>query len=136
MTFFLDTNICIYHLNGSAQGISRMLEKTPFRSVKIPSMVAAELLYGAEKSAKREYDLNIFKTFLSLYDIVPFDQKAIEYYAAIRKTLESTGKIIGGNDLVIAATVMANGGTLVTRNIDEFSRIEGLLVSDWGKESE
>ena len=131
MIYFLDTNICIYHLNDSAPTLSKMLEQTPSGNVKIPSMVAAELLYGAEKSVKRQYNLRIFKTFLSLYEIVYFDDKAAEFYAAIRTELERKGQMIGGNDLVIAATVLAHEGTLVTHNVDEFSRVKGLSVNDW-----
>ena len=133
MTYFLDTNICIYHLNDSAPNLSRMLEQTSLRDIRIPSMVAAELLYGAEKSVKRQYNLKIFKTFLSLYEIVHFDEKAAEFYAAIRIELERKGQMIGGNDLVIAATVLPYGGVLVTNNTDEFSRISGLAVKDWTK---
>ena len=131
MIYFLDTNICIYHLNGSAPNVSSELEQMPMRNVKIPSMVAAELLYGAKKSAKREYNSEIFRKFLSLYEIVPFCEKAAGLYAVIRAELEIGGRLIDGNDLVIAATVMANEGILVTHNTDEFSRIGGLSVVDW-----
>ena len=131
MIYFLDTNICIFHLNDSAPNISSLLEQTSSKDIKIPSMVAAELLYGAEKSAKRQYNLKIFKTFLSLYEIAHFDEKAAEFYAVVRAELERKGQMIGGNDLIIAATVMAHNGTLVTHNTDEFSRISGLAVRDW-----
>ena len=131
MTYFLDTNICIYYLNNSAVNLSNALEKMPFDSIKIPSMVAAELLFAAGKSIKREQNLKIFKTFLSLYEIVPFDAKAADYYSAARIQLERKGQLIGSNDLVIAATAMANGGSLVTHNVDRFSRISGLTVQDW-----
>ena len=131
MNYFLDTNICIYHLNDSSPKISGILEKTPLERIKIPSMVASELLYGAEKSVKREYNLEVSKKFLSLFEIVPFCEKAVEYYAFIRAELERRGKIISGNDLITAATVMANKGILVTHNIDEFSRIKNLAVEDW-----
>ena len=50
MTYFLDTNICIYYLNNSQLSIGRVLEHTPTSNIKIASMVAAELIYGAEKS--------------------------------------------------------------------------------------
>ncbi len=39
--------------------------------------------------------------------------------------------MIGGNDLLIAATAVVNGATLVTRNVGEFSRVAGLAVEDW-----
>ena len=131
MTYFLDTNACIYHLNDRAPNLSRRLEQTPSRDIRVPSMVAAELLYGAEKSMKRQYNLRIFKLFLSLYEIAGFDEKAAIIYAAIRAELERNGQMIGGNDLVIAATVLAHEGTLITHNTNEFSRVNGLVVNDW-----
>jgi len=131
MTYFFDTNTCIYYLNNSRPNVSKYLGKIPTTKIKIPSMVAAELLYGAEKSLKREYNLQLFKTFLSIFEIINFDEKAAEYYALIRSQLERQGKIIGSNDLVIAATVLANKGILVTNNTEEFSRIDKLQTVDW-----
>ena len=52
-------------------------------------------------------------------------------YGKLRKILSSTGVIIGPNDMMIAAIVLANGGTLITHNVGEFSRVEGLLIEDW-----
>ena len=131
MTYFLDTNTCIFHLNGTAPRLSDKLEHSPPSGIAIPSMVAAELVYGAEKSAKRESNLKRAELFLSLFDIVPFDHGAAKIYGAIRRDLEHRGRIIGGNDLVIAATVLAHNGTLVTNNTGEFSRVRDLLLEDW-----
>ena len=131
MTYFLDTNICIYYLKNSYPNVSKKLNKLPTASVRIPSMTAAELLYGAEKSAKQEQNLKLFKTFLSVFKIINFDEKAAECYAAIRADLERKGKTIGSNDIVIAATVLANDGVLVTNNVDEFSRVKKLKTEDW-----
>lgn len=134
MIYFLDTNICIYHLNGSAPNLSRILEQSPPSNIKIASMVAAELIYGAGKSVKREHNLTKVKLFLSLYDIVPFDEKSAEIYGILRGELERAGRVISGNNMIIAATVLSNGGSLVTRNVDEFSRVNGLTVVDWVNE--
>jgi tRNA(fMet)-specific endonuclease VapC len=131
MIYFLDTNICIYYLNNSSPRLKKLLQSMPTANIKIPSMVAAELLYGAEKSVKREYNLKLFKTFLSIYSIINFDKKAAACYAAIRAELESKGQSIGGNDLVIAATAIANNGILVTHNTEEFSRLGRLKTEDW-----
>jgi len=101
------------------------------KDVKIPAMVAAELLYGAEKSMRREQNISMVTSLLSVYETVPFDAKAIEYYATIRTELERKGQIIGGNDIIIAATVLAHQGILVSHNIREYSRIEELKLEDW-----
>lgn len=133
MTCFLDTNICIYHLNDSAPSVSDRLEQMSLQNIKIPSIAAAELLYGAEKSNRREQNLKRCKEFLSIYEIIPFDEKAAEHYAIIRAKLERKGIIIGGNDIIIAAIVLANNGVIISHNTAEFSRVDGLAVEDWVK---
>ncbi|MCL2366316.1 MAG: type II toxin-antitoxin system VapC family toxin [Oscillospiraceae bacterium] len=131
MIYLLDTNICVFHLNNSKQNMSTRLRQTPIDDIKLPSMVAAELLYGAEKSARREQNLKIVTAFLSIYEIVPFDETAAGYYARIRAKLESAGMLIGNNDITIAATALAHNGVIVTNNTGEFSRVDDLVVEDW-----
>ena len=131
MIYFLDTNICIYHLNDSEPSVSDRLEQMPLQSIKIPSIVAAELLYGAEKSIRREENLKRCKEFLSIFEIVPFDEKSAGHYAVIRAKLERKGMIIGGNDIAIAAIVLANNGVIVSHNTAGFSRVDGLAMEDW-----
>ena len=131
MTYYLDTDICIYYLKNSFPAINHKLNSILTTNIKIPSMVAAELLYGAEKSAKREHNIQLFNTFLSIFEIITFDEKAAVFYATIRSELERKGQIIGSNDIIIAATTIANNGILVTHNINEFSRLEKLKIEDW-----
>lgn len=64
-------------------------------------------------------------------EIVPFEDAASEEYARVRAELETSGSPIGPNDLIIAATVCSEEGTLVTRNTREFRRVEGLELVDW-----
>lgn len=62
---------------------------------------------------------------------LPFDDKAAEQYAAIRRHLETLGLPIGPYDLQIAAIALVHGCTLVTHNQAEFSRVPRLLLEDW-----
>ena len=133
MTYFLDTNVCIYLLNDKFRNIREKMASLSSSDIKISSVVAAELIYGAYKSTKVEYNLSRFEKFLSLYEIVPFDGSAVNIYGEIRVELERKGKVIGCNDMLIAATVLANDGILVTNNTDEFVRINNLLIEDWTK---
>jgi tRNA(fMet)-specific endonuclease VapC len=94
-------------------------------------MVKAELLHGAEKSANPEANKELVSLFIAPFEIVAFDDKASAVYAQIRSELERIGNIIGFNDLIIAATVIANEGTLVSRNIKEFNRIKRLQLEPW-----
>ncbi|WP_432894889.1 type II toxin-antitoxin system VapC family toxin [Treponema socranskii] len=74
------------------------------------------------------------EVFFDLYPTAVFDKKSSVEYGKLRKILSSNGIIIGPNDMMIAATVLANDGTLITHNVEEFSRVEGLLIEDWTTE--
>jgi tRNA(fMet)-specific endonuclease VapC len=107
-----------------------MMSHSP-ADIKIASMVKAELLYGAEKSKKKEENFEKVKKFLLPFEIIPFDDKATVEYSVIRANMERTGIVIGPNDLIIAATVLSHEGILVTNNEKEFRRVPGLTVENW-----
>jgi len=129
--FFLDTNTCIYFLKGTYRSILEEFKKRKPEEIKIPSMVKAELLLGVEKSERREQNLHIYSKFLEPFEIVGFDDDAAMLYAKIRASLEKKGELIGPNDMIIAATVMAKKGILISHNVKEFKQISGLLLEDW-----
>jgi len=133
VAFFLDTNICIYALKGQHPAIGRRMQGVSPASIKIPSIVKGELLFGARKSGKPDRTLEIIEKFLFPFEVVPFGDQAAESYSRIRFELERRGKPVGPNDLIVAATVMADRATLVTHNLREFRRIKDLPVEDWTK---
>jgi tRNA(fMet)-specific endonuclease VapC len=129
--YLLDTNTCIYALKGLHPSIARRLFSLSPPAVKIPSMVQAELLLGAAKSNRPVETRKVIAAFLAPFEIVPFGSEAAAVYAEIRGTLERTGKPIGPNDFIIAATAIAYGGVLVTANLHEFQRVPGLRSESW-----
>ena len=131
MMYFLDTNICAFILNEKFPHLNKRYFEIAKEKIKIPSVVLFELYYGAEKSQKREQNLDKIQIFISEIEIVHFDAKAAEIAGKIRADLERAGQIIGGNDLMIAATALANRGIVVTNNSREFSRVNGLSIEDW-----
>jgi len=131
MTVFLDTDICIAILRGKEPDLESRLKTLPMASVELSSVVVAELWVGVEKSispAKAEKKL---ETFLRDLSTVPFDGAAARKYGEIRADLEKRGISIGGNDLLIAATTLEKGGTLITRNRREYERVQGLQIEVW-----
>lgn len=131
MSWFLDTNVCIYFLKGTHPSIREHLcSKAPVE-IKIPAIVRAELLLGAEKSTHPAKVRPKVEAFLSFFETIAFDEAAAKEYAFIRSKLEKVGTPIGPNDLLIAATVKAHRATLVTHNTKEFQRITGLKLEDW-----
>lgn len=69
--------------------------------------------------------------FLRPSDILGYNFKASIEYGKIRATLEKSGKIIGGLDMMIAAHALANKMTFVTNNTKEFERVENLVLDNW-----
>jgi tRNA(fMet)-specific endonuclease VapC len=129
--FFLDTNTCIYFLNGKYQSIKDKILSTPPSEIAVPAIVKAELLLGAYKSQKRTENIEKAERFLEPFEIMPFADMMTYVYADIRQKTESVGISIGPNDLFIAAIVKFHEGVLITNNVQEFSRIDGLNIDNW-----
>lgn len=131
MTYLLDTNACVELLNERDSAIARKLARTSPQEIVICSVVKAELYHGANKSNKREANLNLLARFFKHFTSLPFDDSAAEQYGQVRTVLEKQGNLIGTNDLLIASIALANNVTLVTHNTGEFRRVPGLQMKDW-----
>ncbi len=131
MKYFLDTNICIYFLKGKNLSLKKKLLSHKPTDIKIPSIVKAELLVGAEKSERKKENFDKINRLLLPLEVIGFnDLESIEY-SKIRASLEKKGEVIGPNDIIIASIVKANNGVLVTNNTKEFKRVKGLKIKDW-----
>ena len=102
-----------------AERISRVGEAQVCTSI----IVAAELRYGSAKKGSPRLARQL-EAVLGALDVLPFAAPADTVYGEIRTRLEQTGKPIGGNDLLIAAQVMALRYAVVTDNEKEFVRID------------
>ncbi|MFZ2633427.1 MAG: type II toxin-antitoxin system VapC family toxin [Desulfosalsimonadaceae bacterium] len=131
--YFLDTNTCIYFLNGTYQHIKKKILSTPPNEIAIPSVVKAELIFGAYKSKNRDGNLEKVEKFLEPFEIVSFNDMMTYVYADIRYKTETIGCNVGPNDLFIASIVKFHEGILVTNNEKEFKRIEGLEIENWAE---
>lgn len=129
--FLLDSNACIRILNGSSPAVAARLEATKPSEVRLCAVVKAELVYGARKSARVEDNLRLLRRFFAPFVSLPFDDRCAEEAGLIRLDLGRSGRPIGPNDLLIAATARAYDLALVTHNLREFSRIPGLRIDDW-----
>jgi tRNA(fMet)-specific endonuclease VapC len=90
-----------------------------------------ELLTGAEKSNKPAETRREMDRFTAHLGVLPFDEAAAAHAAEIRATLEGRGQSIGGFDTLIAGHARSRGLIVVTENLREFSRVEGLRAEDW-----
>jgi tRNA(fMet)-specific endonuclease VapC len=131
VTFLLDTNSWSQFLNGRSEKIRQRLEATPPGEIALCSVVKAELLYGAVKSARPAENLARIESLAERFVSFPFDDDAAQVYGVLRARLERSGMQIGPNDLLIAAIAVTRGATIVTHNTREFTRVEELALKDW-----
>lgn len=131
MRYLLDTNVCIRYLTGRSPQIRERLESQQPEDVALCSIVKADLLHGALKSARPRRNLDRIHRFTGLFESIPFDDEAAQDYGEIRSRLEKAGTPIGPNDLLISAIARSRDLTLVTHNVKDFSRVTGLRWEDW-----
>jgi tRNA(fMet)-specific endonuclease VapC len=131
MIYLLDTNVCIHLLNQRQPKVIDHFRQHNPASIALCSVVKAELFYGAQRSQRREANLQTLRTFFAPLASLTFDDAAAEHYGQIRADLLAQGQPIGPNDFLIAAIARAHDATLVTHNTAEFSRVPGLRLEDW-----
>jgi tRNA(fMet)-specific endonuclease VapC len=127
----LDTDICIYAMEGRSPSVVARLRGIPRTSVAVTSITVAELRYGAIRSKRPQENAERLARFLSPMPVLTFDYEATGQYAVVKHALALKGELIGPMDTLIAAIALANGATLVTNNVREFSRVPGLLLENW-----
>jgi len=131
MIYLPDTNVWIAYLNpGDSPVKPRFLQHDP-QDVALCSVVKAELLFGAYRSARREANLRLLETLFGGFPSLPFDDTAADQYGRVRADLVARGTPIGPNDLMIAAIALTHNLILVTHNTREFGRVAGLRLDDW-----
>ncbi len=131
MKYLLDTNTCIRYINGRALQIRVKMSTIPRSEVVVSSISKAEMFFGSAKSQTPERSLEKQIEFLETVGVLSFDDTAAHTYGPMRAELERNGVAIGQLDMLIAAIALANNLILVTHNVSEFSRINGLQIEDW-----
>lgn len=129
--YLLDTNTCIGYISRRSLPIFRRITSLPPQDIVLCDIVKLELYYGAYKSYRQSENLAVLRELFGEFSSLPFDGRATVICGQIRARLATLGTPIGPYDLQIAAIALANNLTLVTHNIHEFSRVEGLRLEDW-----
>lgn len=133
MKYLVDTNILIFLCNLKSRKLEDRFKKHHPEEFLVSSITVGELIYGVNKSRQKIKNLEAILKILSPFVVIDFDSKDAWKYGEIRAGLESKGKAIGGNDIMIAAQAKRRGLILITNNTREYKRIHGLKVEDWTK---
>ncbi len=126
----LDTSLCIDVLRRRPPDVSVCFNASA--GAMALSMVAAmELLYGAERSVDPVRTRAALADFMDRLIVLPFDADAADHAARIRADLGRKGLSIGPYDCLIAGHARSRGLVVVTGNIREFERVDGLMIENW-----
>lgn len=127
--YLLDTNICAYFLSGKFN-LEAKIDEVGFENCLVSEISIAELKYGVAKSTYKEKNIKTLETFQKKIGILPIFP-AFGIYAKEKARLKTKGKILDDFDLLIGATAIFNNLILVTKNVSDFDRLEGIIIEDW-----
>jgi len=130
MAFLPDTNVWISLLKNPGGHLEAKVQSQLVSEIFLCSVVKAELWHGAEKYGNRERRRFALDMLFAPFASLPFDDSAALHYASIRHHLEVHGRVMGPNDLKIAAIALSHDLTLVSAD-EGFSRVPGLSLVDW-----
>ncbi len=132
--FMLDTNMCIYVINKRDPALREQFVEHA-GSLCVSSISYAELAYAVVHSRRVKHNERELAAFVKDLDILPFGQESAAHYGDIRHTLTNKGRMIGANDLLIAAHARSIVATLVTNNDREFRHVPKLHIENWLKQA-
>lgn len=129
MGIILDTNVIIQGERG-AFDLAFWLDKYAHEPLEIAAISVAELWHGAERATAEHRTLRVqyLTSVLEVLSVVPYTETTAREHARIWAALETTGRMIGFYDLIVAATALERGSTVATFNRRHFENIRGLKV--------
>lgn len=127
--YLLDTNVCVEFFKKNSR-IGHRMEQLESGQLYISVITLAELKYGAQKSDRQQHHLNLIESFLDEVEVLSIDM-CIDKFASEKVRLSKAGSLVDNFDLLIGATAVHHGLTLVTNNTKHFQRIQGIQLEDW-----
>ena len=128
--FMLDTNMCIYLMKQQPPEVAERFAQCHFGEVVISAISLAELEFGVACSgANQEKNRLVLAGLLEDLAVAPFERYAAQAYAPIRYANRERSK--DALDKLIAAHAIALGVILITNNMADFTRYQGLALDNW-----
>jgi tRNA(fMet)-specific endonuclease VapC len=125
----LDANVIIRGERGTLD-LAAWMTRHEDEGLEVAAITVAELWHGVERAsgkhrARRE---RYIRSILEELPMIPYTETTALQHAQIWALLESSGRMIGDYDLIVAATAIERGSTVATFNKRHFERVEGLKV--------
>ena len=125
----LDTDICVALLRGHRPVLDHRLATDD--EVAVAFMTAAELYYGAEKSARPLHNRALVEEFLLSLPVLQTDLAILRRFGALKAGIERSGLPLPDADILIAATALSCCDRLATGNAVHFRRFPELQIENW-----
>jgi len=132
--YMLDTCICSFIQREQPQQVLQRLQQTHSQQhqIVVSAITYAEMRFGATSRKASKKHVTLVNAFLARLDaVLPWDAAAVDKTAIIKRQLSDLGTPIGSNDTAIAGHALATQAILVTNNLREFNRVDGLVLEDW-----
>lgn len=130
LRFMLDTDTCIRLMRDRPEGMRTRLNEGRM-ALCVSTVSLMEMLYGAEQAERRAVRMNEIDHLTARVQVLAFDEEAAAHTAEIRAVLKKRGVGIGAYDVMIAGHARSRGLVVVTGNLREFERVDGLLYENW-----
>lgn len=127
--FLLDTNICIHFL-AQEYNIKEKIQKAGLENCLVSEITIAELKFGAENSQNKGNNIRTIDNFIKRFSVIPI-YNSLDIYAKEKARLRKKGQSLDDFDLLIGATAISNDFILVTRNVSNFDRMDGIEIENW-----
>jgi tRNA(fMet)-specific endonuclease VapC len=127
VSYLVDSDWVAEYLKGREPAITR-LPRLATSGLATSLITYGEIYDGIYYGREPERHEQIFQQFLAFVDVLPLTESIMQRFARVRGQLRQRGQRIGDMDILIAATAMTHGLTLLTYNLAHFSRITGLAI--------
>jgi tRNA(fMet)-specific endonuclease VapC len=127
LRYLIDTDWVIDHLNQIDRIVNRLRELRP-QGLALSVISLAELYEGVHYSRDPARSQQALDTFLEDVSVIGIDEDICKIFGKERGRLRKQGALIGDFDLLIAATCLHYGLTLLTNNRQHFERVEGVRI--------
>jgi tRNA(fMet)-specific endonuclease VapC len=133
MILSLDTNAMVDLVNNQKPIVRERYDEAVVSGISLvtSALAAHEFVYGALISRRPELHLANAEELLDDLEIVAWTHEDGLAAARLRRTLRREGRTIGATDALIAGQALAREWTMISANLREFERVEGLQVIDW-----
>ena len=125
----LDSTLIIDYLKDEQEAIETVQELiSNGEKIKTTIFNYYEIYFGELAFSKSKEKKEIVLSFLDSLDMLFPTIQTIKTSAEVSIKLRKKGKTIGQNDIYIAGIALSNDETVYTKNVNDFSQIEGLKI--------